>query len=104
MICPKCDSDTKSENKGLIRHRTCRVCNFKFRTIEVLYDTMNVFEKINQYLSERKTPSTTKEISEYFLITQNTAASTLVKLEKTGAVHKIRKDGKNYWTGVRYER
>lgn len=101
MLCPLCENETRSKNKGLIRHRECRVCRHQFKTIEVLFEEpMTATEKISQFMQERKTPQTAVEIADYFLIAQKTVYQGLRTLEKQGTVKK-KKVGRQYvWRGV----
>tara|TARA_R110000868_G_scaffold335824_1_gene596708 strand:+ start:1494 stop:1811 length:318 start_codon:yes stop_codon:yes gene_type:complete len=101
MLCPLCENETKSKNKGLIRHRECRVCQHQFKTIEVLFEEpMSATEKINQFMAERKTPQTSAIIADYFLLAQATVNQSLKELEKQGAVQKKRVGKRYVWRGV----
>lgn len=102
MLCPECFGDTKSENKGIIRHRVCRSCGHKFSTIEVLYEPeMHTREKLEKFMRERKRESTTAMLAAYFMVASSTINTLMTRLENEGKVSKTKgKNGKNLWRWI----
>jgi len=100
MLCPECFGDTKSENKGIIRHRVCRSCGHKFSTIEVLYEPeMHTREKLEKFMRERKRPTTTAVLAAYFMVSSGTINKLMGQMENAGKVTRTKlSGGKNQWS------
>ena len=100
MLCPECNGDTLSANRGIIRRRTCRECGHQFQTIEVVYDpVMHTKEKLERFMRERKKPSTTAVLAAYFMVASTTINQLMKDLESEGKVTRSKgSHGKNIWS------
>jgi len=99
MLCPECQGETKSKNKGVIRHRTCRSCGHEFTTIEVLYEPeMNTKEKLMKFMRDRKRNTDTATLAAYFMVTPATINRLMKELQDEGKVFgQVGSGNKNIW-------
>lgn len=99
MLCPECQGETRSKNKGIIRHRTCRSCGHEFTTIETIHEPeMNTKQKLEKFLRDRKRNTDTATLSAYFMVTPKTVNRLMGELEHEGKVIGNKgKGGKNIW-------
>lgn len=99
MLCPLCKNETKSKNKGLIRHRTCRACGHEFSTIEVLYEPeMTVKQKLEKFMRDRKRVTDTATLAAYFMVAPSTINRVMGELENEGKIyHQAGPRNKNLW-------
>ena len=99
MLCPECQGETKSKNKGVIRHRTCRSCGYEFTTIEVLYEPeMSTKEKLIKFMRDRKRNTDTATLAAYFMVTPATINRLMKELQDEGkVVGQIGSGNKNVW-------
>jgi hypothetical protein len=59
---------------------------------------MSTDEKVRRFLSERKTPVSAKDISDYYLISKSAVRKSLNDLERAAQVVKSKKQGVFLWT------
>jgi hypothetical protein len=99
MLCPLCQNETRSKNKGCVRHRTCRSCGHEFTTIEIIKEPeMNTKQKLEKFIKDRKKSVDTATLAAYFMVnatTVNHAMGELVREEKI--IQTKAKGGKNIW-------
>lgn len=99
MLCPLCQNETRSKNKGHIRHRTCRACGHEFTTIEVIKEPeMSAKEKLERFMRDRKKPVDTATLAAYFMVNATTINHAMGELENEDKIIRSKaKGGKNIW-------
>ena len=99
MLCPECQGETKSKNKGVIRHRTCRECGHEFTTIETIYEPeMSTKEKLIKFMRDRKRNTDTATLAAYFMVTPTTINRLMKELQNEGKVFgQVGSGNKNIW-------
>jgi len=99
MLCPKCQGETRSKNKGCVRHRTCRACGHEFTTIEVIKEPeMNTKQKLEKFMQSRKKTVDTATLAAYFMVNVTTINHAMGELEREGKITRTKaKNGKNIW-------
>lgn len=99
MLCPLCQNETRSKNKGHIRHRTCRACAHEFTTIEVIKEPeMSTKEKLERFMRDRKKAVDTATLAAYFMVNTTTINHAMGELENEDKIIRSKaKGGKNIW-------
>ena len=99
MLCPLCQSETRSKNKGCVRHRTCRSCGHEFTTIEIIKEPeMSVKQKLERFMKDRKKPVDTATLAAYFMVNASTVNQAMKELEDEGKITREKaRGGKNIW-------
>jgi len=100
MLCPLCQNETRSKNKGCVRHRTCRACGHEFTTIEVIKEPeMSTKEKLERFMRDRKKPVDTATLAAYFMVHTTTINENMRELESEDKILRFKaKGGKNVWS------
>lgn len=99
MLCPLCQNETRSKNKGRIRHRTCRACGHEFMTQEVVIEPkMSTKEKLERFMRDRKKPADTATLAAYFMVNATTINYCMRELEHERKITRTKgANGKNIW-------
>lgn len=102
MICPNCSHMLRQNHlKNETRLYLCAQCGARVKTkeiIEAVEDGMSVLEKVTKHLATHKSPITTKQLADRFLVAPSTINGVLRKLEEHGKATRVKVNKIDRWS------